>query len=118
MKLRRYLGSSVLALAFVLLASASALAKNSKTIKMVYDGNLSGTHLSVGSYKVQWENHSPDATVTFKQGKEVVLTTHAKVEERDREYNNNEVVYDTGADGSRTITEIRFAGSKEVLVFE
>jgi hypothetical protein len=47
----------------------------------------------------------------------VVLSTEGKFEDRGKKYHTNTVVYDTGSDGNSTISEIRFAGSSEVLVF-
>ncbi len=118
MKLSKFLGASILVLAFVMLASALAAARNSKDVKITHDTILHGTHLTEGNYKVQWENHSPDVSVTFKRGGEVILTTDAKVEERSRKYSRNQVIFRTADDGAETITEIRFAGSSQVLLFE
>jgi hypothetical protein len=118
MKLSKLIGAATLALAFVMLASASAAAKNSKTIKIARDTTLHGTQLAKGNYQVQWENQSPNVNVTFKQRGEVVLTTGAKVEERSQKYRRDQVIFKTGNDGTDTIAEIRFAGSNQVLVFD
>jgi hypothetical protein len=55
--------------------------------------------------------------VEFAQRHKVVLSTEGRCEDRGKKYYSNVVVYDTASDGSRTISEIRFAGSSEVLVF-
>jgi hypothetical protein len=55
--------------------------------------------------------------VEFARGRKVVLSTEGRFEDRGKKYNSNTVVYDTAADGTMTISEIRFAGSSEVLVF-
>ncbi len=104
-------------LAILLMASMSAFAKNSRDLKLVTPALLGGTQLAAGEYKVSWESHSPDATVTFTKGKNVVVTAHGKWVERDTPYNKNSVVYETNSDGSRTIIEIRFAGMKQAIVF-
>ena len=118
MKAGKYLGLTILALGFLAMAGASAMAANSKSIKLPYDATLDGTHLTSGTYNVQWDSGTPEATVTFKKGKEVVVTAKAKLEDRGHKYNDSSVMYSTGSDGSQTISEIRIAGSSEVLVFE
>jgi hypothetical protein len=55
--------------------------------------------------------------VEFAQGKKVVLSTQCALQDRGKKYGSNTVVYGTAADGTNFISEIRFAGSSEVLVF-
>ncbi len=104
-------------LAIFLVASASALAKNSRSFNLTYSASLNGTQLAAGEYRVTWESHSPGATVTFTNSKNVVATAQGKLVERDVKYERNAVVYETNADGSRIITEIRFGGTKQAIVF-
>jgi hypothetical protein len=94
-----------------------ALAKNSRTLAFTHDAVLSGKTLPAGKYVVQWATHSPQATVEFAQGHKVVLSAEGTLENRRKRYNSNMVVYKTASDGSLTISEIRFAGSSAVLVF-
>jgi hypothetical protein len=117
MNIRKYLGTSILSAALLLVCGIPALAKNSRTVALTRDAVLSGKTLPAGNYVVQWEGHSPQATVEFARGHKVVLSTEGRLEDRGKRYNSTMVVYDSASDGSMTITEIRFAGSSEVLVF-
>ena len=47
----------------------------------------------------------------------VVLSTEGRVEERDKSYDRDAVVYNTAPDGTMSLIEIRFADSNKVLVF-
>ena len=117
MKNRIVLGLTTVALALMVTAGAQAKDRNSRNVLVPYDGALVGSHLVSGRYDVQWVTHSPEATVTFQQENKVVATVEGKVVDRGTKYANNQVIYDEKADGARTIQEIRFKGSSEVIVF-
>ena len=104
-------------LAIVLLAVTSGFAKDSRIVKVAYPASLGGTAVVPGEYKLQLKSHHADADVTVVKDKKVVGTTHGQWVDRGTEYDQNAMVFDTAADGSRSIIEIRFAGSKRVLVF-
>jgi len=113
---RKCFATGVLSL-LLLAASVPAFAKNSRTVALSHGAVLNGTNLAAGRYVVQWEAHSPQATVEFTQGHKVVLKTECKVEDRGKIYPLSSVLYDTASDGTTTISEIRLAGSSEVLIF-
>ena len=117
MDIRKYLGTSILSAALLLASGIPGLAKDSRTVALTHDAVLSGKTLPAGKYLVQWEAHSPLATVEFARGHKVVLSTEGRFEDRGKKYHSNMIVYDTASDGTSTISEIRFAGSSEVLVF-
>jgi hypothetical protein len=117
MNIRNCLGTSALSVALLLASGIPGLAKNSRTVTLHHDAVLSGTSLSAGQYDIQWETHSPEATVKFVQMDKVVLTTESRVEQRDKTYDRDAVVYNTAPDGTMSLTEIRFAHSNKVLVF-
>jgi hypothetical protein len=117
MDIRKYLGTSILSAALLLASGIPGLAKNSRTVVLIHDAVLSGKTLPAGKYVVQWGAHSPQAAVEFAQDHKVVLSTEGRFEDRGKKYNSNVVVYDIASDGTRTIIEIRFEGSSEVLVF-
>jgi hypothetical protein len=117
MNIRKFLGTSALSVALLLAAGIPGLAANSGTVTLHHDAVLNGTSLAAGRYSVQWESHSPEATVEFVQHHDVVLSTEARVEQRDKKYDRNAVVYNTAPDGTMSLAEIRFAGSSKVLVF-
>ena len=117
MDIRRYLGTSFLSVALLLASGIPALAKNSRTVTISHDFVLSGTSLPGGQYTVTWETHSPGATVEFVRHHKVVLSTEGISEDRGKNYENNAIVYTTTPDGTVTLSEIRFAHSNKVLVF-
>ena len=117
MKLSRTLCGTIVAMAFFMAAGAAAKADDSRNMVLHYDVTVAGSHVASGSYNIHWQTHSPEATVSFLQGKKVVATAEGKVVDRGRTYGSNEVVYDQTPAGTRVIQELRFRGSSEVIVF-
>jgi hypothetical protein len=117
MDIRKYVGTSILSVALLLASGIPGFAKNSRIVALTHDVVLSGTTLPAGQYVVRWKAHSPGTSVEFAQGHKVVLSTEGRFVDRGNKYDSDSVVYDTAADGTKTITEIRFAGSSQVLVF-
>ena len=135
MNITKYLGTSFLSAALILASGISCLAKNSESVTFSHNVVVNGKTLPAGHYTVQWETHSPQATVVFTQHRKVVLTTEGKMLTRkgnyrnatlEREdaasdtanvYNPGQVVYNIASDGSMSVLEIRFAGSNRILVF-
>ena len=132
---RRFLGTSALSVTLVLASGVAGLAKNSESVILSHDVVVNGATLPAGHYTVQWETHSPEATVQFVQHHKVVLTTEGKILNRRGNFrsitlaredqaaegvnasNPGAVVYSTGADGTMSLVEIHFALSNKVLVF-
>jgi len=98
-------------------ASTAAQGKDSGTMVLNHEVTLSGSHLTEGAYKVQWQTHSPEATVSILRKNKVVATAEGKVVDRGTKYPSDEVLYNNTADGARTILEIRFRNSSQVIVF-
>jgi len=109
-------GITGLLLALILASSVLGFAKDSRTVALSHDAVVHGTTLPAGQYTIQWKDHTSGATVEFTRGKKVVLTTEGKLEDRRHKFDRNAVVYATGSDGINTISEIRLAGSSDVLV--
>jgi hypothetical protein len=78
---------------------------------------LNGIPISFGDYFISWESYASDAVVKFEDQRSVVITTEAKLIRGPRWHSNNASVYIINADGSRTLIEIRFAGTNHTLVF-
>ena len=114
MMYRRHLGSLVSSVAVLLLVAGSALAS---TFNVPYAGKMGEARIEAGRYKITWEQHSPGVTVTVAKGKEVVATAKGRLESRKTKFQRNMVVYNTNADGSQTITEIRIGGTNSAIVF-
>lgn len=107
----------MMVLALSLVTAGLAFTKDSRNVKLEYAASIHGTQLARGEYQVNWETHSPEATVTFKQKKTVVATAAGKLEQRPNKFENNSVLYSTNSDGSRSIVEIRLGGTNQVLIF-
>jgi hypothetical protein len=118
MKVGSFAGSIRVTLAILFMATLSAVAQNTGTLKLAYSGSLSGKQVAAGEYKVVWETHSAEAVVTITQNRKVVATVQGKWVDRDTKYEVNSVVYSNNPDGSRSVLEIRFAGRKGALVFD
>ena len=118
MGIRKYFATGIVSLGLLLAAGIPALAKNSRTVTLQHATVLQGTALPAGKYSVEWETHSPEATVQFVQHRKVVLSTQGRVEQRDKAFDRDSVVYDITPDGSLSLIEIRFANSNKVLVFD
>ena len=117
MNTRNYLGASILALALILSGSASALAKDAYKLTLRYDMTLKGAQLARGEYGISWVAHSPEATVTVASKKNVVATVEGRLVDASKKFAQSTVLYDENADGTRTIREIRLAGSNKTIVF-
>jgi len=115
---RKYFGTGILGIGLLLAAGIPAFAKNFGIATLLHDASLHGKPLRAGTYAVEWKTHSPQATVQFSQRFKVSLFAEGRVERRAKKYEQNAVVYDTAPDGSLFISEIRFANSNRVLVFD
>ena len=117
MKLRKTLSVTIVALACFVAAGAAGKPKDSRNVLLHYDSTVAGSHLASGNYTIQWQTHTPGASVSFLQGSKVVAAVEGKVVDRGTKYQSNQVVYSESGDGARAIQEIRFRGSSEVIVF-
>jgi len=117
MNLTKTLSLTLAAMAFFAVSGAAAKTKDARNIVLRSDATLAGTHLTSGNYTVQWQTHSPNATVSFLQDGKVVATAEGKVVDRGTKYEFNEVMFDETADGTRVIQELRFKGSSEAIEF-
>ena len=105
----------VLALAFT---STAFAATGAGTVTLSSAAQLNGKSLAAGEYKVKWESHSPDAEVSFLQGKATVASAHAKVMDGTEASQWNSIVTRDNPDGSKALLEVHFKGKKSFLVFE
>jgi hypothetical protein len=117
MKLRKILGFTVVALFLLSSVSIEAARNKSQAVLVPYDGTVAGTHLESGRYRVTCETSGTSAKLTFMLDRKVIATVEGQVVNRSEEYSSNQVIYDTKSDGTRSITEIRFAHPSQVVVF-
>ena len=112
----KWFGTGVLSLGLLLAAGIPAAAKNSRTINISRAVVLQGKNLPAGTYKVEWQTHSPEATVQFLRKRAFVVSTEGRVGQRNKTSDSDTVVYDMLPDVSVSLREIRFGGSNNVLV--
>jgi len=118
MTLKGALRVMAVVIASVVVAAAADQPKHSGKVSFNTDVSVAGSQIAGGNYDVQWETHSPEATVTFMRGKKAVATAQGKVVDRGTKFESDSVVYDASPDGGHDIREIRFRGSSEVIVFK
>jgi hypothetical protein len=115
---RNILTSLTLALAIVAMTNTVSFAETgSHTVQLANPVTLNGALLAAGRYKVNWESHSPEVTVTFLKDKNVVATAEGRLEERELKYNRDAVIYRVNPDGTMKIIEMRFKNKNRVIVF-
>jgi hypothetical protein len=104
--------------AILLVASVAGFAKDSRSINVAHPATVGGTTIAPGQYKMRWDSKNADPEVTLLKGRKVVAKAHGQWVDRKVDYNQNSVLYDTESGGSRSILEMRFAGSSKVLVLD
>ncbi|HKN37413.1 MAG TPA: hypothetical protein VJX16_29575 [Terriglobales bacterium] len=110
--------SKIMALTLGLLLTASAFAgsETHKASMQVFDAvQVNGSQLAAGQYQVQWEGAGPNVELSIKQGNKVVATAPARLLTLNDKTSNDAVVTNKNTDGSRSVSEIRFAGKKFAL---
>ena len=107
--------SKGLLLGLALLLATSAFAANKGSLQVSDTVNVSGKSLAAGEYNVKWEGTGPNVELNIFQGKKVVATIPARLIDLDRSAPGNTSVIKRNGDGSKTLSEIRFAGKKYAL---
>jgi hypothetical protein len=78
---------------------------------------LNGTRMPPGDYIISWESSLDDASVKLLHNDYLVASANARWVKREAKYPRDAYVYRRNADGSRTLIEIRFGGTRQALVF-
>src|SRR5215467_3785774 len=103
-------------LALVMSLSAAVFARDSKSEgKFILSDSVQvgSTELKPGDYKATWEGSGSDVQVKILQGKNVVATTSAKLEDRPVAQDS---ISTGNANGAKTLNEIEFGGLRKALV--
>lgn len=117
MKTRRVLAVTFCAAVLLSVANIQAARNKTQSVLVPYAGTVAGKHLNRGEYHVKCKTDGKTAKLTFVLNRKVVATVEGQVENRSQRYSTNQVVYNTNPDGTRTITEIRFASPNQAIVF-
>jgi hypothetical protein len=69
----------IAAMVFLIPALAFAGQRNSANVQLDHPVQVAGTQLGPGNYKMIWQGNGPDVSVSFIQGKKIVITAFAKL---------------------------------------
>lgn len=105
----------MLSLALLLATSAFAGDTHKGSVQFFNPVQLNGKQLAAGVYQVKWEGSGSNVEMSILQSGKVLATTPAQVIELNQKPNADAALINNNADGSRSISEIRFAGKKYAL---
>jgi hypothetical protein len=114
MKFQSVSKSLLLGLALLLATSAFA-AENKGSLQLPNAVTVSGKQLSAGEYSVKWDGNGPNVELNILQGKKVVATTSARLIDLSQKSSLDNALVKNNADGTRSLSEIRFSGKKYAL---
>jgi hypothetical protein len=112
--MKSHLGLSLksIFLAMTVLIAGSALAASKGSLQLQHPTNVAGKQLATGSYTVQWEGSGDQVDLKIYQGKNVVVSTPARILKVDHASSSNSAVVVANTDKTYSLAEIRFAGKK------
>lgn len=117
MQLRKMLAVTFCTALLLSIVSLQAAQNKTQSVYVPYAGTLAGTQLESGQYRVKCETDGTSAKLTFVLNRKVVATVEGKVVNHSDGYSTNQVLYDKKSDGTRVITEIRFASPSQAVTF-
>jgi len=116
MRLTNVYKGLLLSLALLLATSMFAGTISTKGSLQVLDTvSLSGTQLAPGQYSVKWDGKGPNVEISIMQGHKVVATTSARIIDLSESASSDSLLTTKAADGSKSVSEIRFGGKKYAL---
>jgi hypothetical protein len=112
-----HLGSSLkyIFLAAVVLVAGSALASSKGSLELQHPTSVAGKQLASGNYTVRWEGTGDQVELKIYQGKNVVLSTPARVVKVENPATMDSAVVVANSDKTFSLSEIRFGGKKFAL---
>jgi hypothetical protein len=114
MKLANISKGLLLGLALMLATSVFAAA-NKGSIQLLDSVSISGKQLPAGDYSVKWDGNGPNVELNILKGNKVVATTPARLIDVTQKSDRDAAVVKSNDDGSRSLSEIHFAGKKYAL---
>jgi hypothetical protein len=108
---------SLLLGASLLLASA-AFAGERASVKLYEDVKVNGKTLAAGKYDLAWEGSGTNTQLSIRQGKETVATVPVQIETTNSAPESTGYSTRKADDGSRSLTNLFFAGKKYTLNLE
>jgi len=99
-----------LLVAVALIAVNAYAANNKGSLELRHPANVAGKQLATGDYTVRWEGTGDQVELKIYHGKDVVISTPAKVVQLDHPSANDSAVVNSNPDGSLSVSQIRFGG--------
>jgi len=90
-------------------------ATNKKTIHIPEAVLVDGKKLAPGDYKIEWSDSGPNVQVTILQGKTTIATVPGRLVSLNVVQIGTSYSTATTADGSKSLVQISFAGTKSEL---
>jgi hypothetical protein len=78
---------------------------------------LNGAEIPAGIYELTWESHGSNARVTLSKDGHFVATAPAVWAKNGIKYAEDEALLRVNSDGSKSLIEIRIAGTPRAIVF-
>ncbi|HZQ17693.1 MAG TPA: hypothetical protein VFA90_03145 [Terriglobales bacterium] len=92
----------------VLFAGMAFAAANKGSLQLQHPANVAGKQLASGNYSLRWDGTGDQVDLKIYSGKSVVASVPARMVKMDRPAANNSAVLNTNADGSYSLTQVRF----------
>ena len=113
MKLTQVSKLFVLAVALVLTSSAFAGSDTHKASLQFLDAvQVNGKQIPAGDYQLKWEGSGPNVEMSIVRGSKVLATAPARIVELDQKSKADAALIKNNADGTRSLSEVRFGGKK------
>jgi len=101
----------------VLAASLPVYASNSRPFILRSAVTINGAVIPAGEYQLSWESHSSNVNVTFSKDGQFVAGIKGAWVKHGIKYTGDAALLRVNSDGSRSLVEIRIAGTKKTIVF-
>jgi hypothetical protein len=93
-------------------------ASNKKTLHLEESVVIDGKTLAPGYYKLEWSESGPNVQVTILQGKTTIATVPARLTPLNVAQISTSYSTATSQDGSKTLKQVAFGGTKSSLELE
>ena len=98
-----------------LLLASTAFAGEKATVKVYEDVKVNGKTIPAGKYELTWEGTGSNVQLSIQKGKETLATVPAQIEASKSAPESTGYSTRKEGDGSKSITNVFFAGKKYVL---
>jgi len=104
---------------FVFAVSISAFAgSKAESFTLYHDSQLNGSQLPAGEYKIVYDTSGSAVQVKFMKGKKEMASATGQMKQLDKKPEYNQIVLEGGTNGSPSISELDFHGSRTGITFE